>query len=383
MPFLVIVSVACFAGAVSIRVVDPIVPEMARDWAVSPALIALIASAFAFPYALSQPILGPVADAVGKARVIKIGLAVLTVATLATALSPTLELVFATRIIAGVAGGAIIPVALAMVGDRVPLHERQIALSHLLSAMLVAQLVSLIGSGWIASLFGWRWAMGAVAIISLIAWTGALIGLAPRRVARDSLSFDSLKDSYRDVFANPKAKFCYAAVFAEGMLIFGILPFIATMLEARGAGGIAEAGLVIAGMGIGGLAFTLTLKHTLARLGGMFNVIRLGAVAVGVGFAGVAMQGSWPFEMVAFSALGFGFYAVHNALQTQATELSSEHRGAAVALHAFFFFLGHAAGPPIYSLSFPLLGESGTVLIAGISLCLGALFLAHALETRS
>ncbi|MEL6228086.1 MAG: MFS transporter, partial [Pseudomonadota bacterium] len=228
MPFLVVVSVACFAGAVSIRVVDPIVPEMARDWAVSPALIALIASAFAFPYALSQPILGPVADAVGKARVIKIGLAVLTVATLATALSPTLELVFATRIIAGVAGGAIIPVALAMVGDRVPLHERQIALSHLLSAMLVAQLVSLIGSGWIASLFGWRWAMGAVAIISLIAWTGALIGLAPRRVARDSLSFDSLKDSYRDVFANPKAKFCYAAVFAEGMLIFGILPFVAT-----------------------------------------------------------------------------------------------------------------------------------------------------------
>ncbi|MEO1695444.1 MAG: MFS transporter, partial [Pseudomonadota bacterium] len=150
MPLLVTLAIACFAGAVSIRVIDPVVADMARDWAVTPAVIALLASAFAFPYALSQPLLGPAGDAYGKSRVIKIGLGVLAVATVVVAVAPTLEMMFIARAVAGVAGGAIIPVALATVGDRVPFAERQVALSHILSAMLVAQLVSLTGSGLIA-----------------------------------------------------------------------------------------------------------------------------------------------------------------------------------------------------------------------------------------
>ena len=46
---------------------------------------------------------------------------------------------------------------------------------------------------------------------------------------------------------------------------------------------------------------------------------------------------------------GFGFYSIHNSLQTQATELAPQNRGAAVALHAFFFFLGQSIGPLFYA----------------------------------
>ncbi|MEO0730497.1 MAG: MFS transporter, partial [Pseudomonadota bacterium] len=125
MPLLLTLAIACFAGAVSIRVVDPVIADMSRYWAVAPGVIALLASAFAFPYALAQPLLGPAGDAFGKSRMIKLGLGVLTVATLAVALAPTLEIMFVARAVAGIAGGAIIPVALAMVGDRVPLADRQ------------------------------------------------------------------------------------------------------------------------------------------------------------------------------------------------------------------------------------------------------------------
>ena len=38
---------------------------------VSPAIIALLASAFTLPYALGQPLLGPMGDSVGKARMIQ------------------------------------------------------------------------------------------------------------------------------------------------------------------------------------------------------------------------------------------------------------------------------------------------------------------------
>lgn len=286
MHLLIVLSLACFAGSYSIRLIDPIIPELARTFEVAPAIAALLASAFTFPYALGQPILGPMADTVGKARVIKIGLGVLTLCLVLAALAPSLEVMFAARVLAGLAGGAIIPVAIAMIGDRVGYADRQVALSQLLSAMLVSQLASLIGTGLVASWFGWRFAVGLAAGVALAAFVVTLVGIKPRNIPRPRFRVASLGESYREVFANPRAKICYAAVFVEGVVIFGLLPYVAVMLEARDAGGIAEAGVVLACMGIGGLVFTLAVKRLLRQLGGMRNLIRFGGVIAGSGFWG-------------------------------------------------------------------------------------------------
>lgn len=350
---------------------------------VAPAIVALLATAFAFPYALSQPLLGPMGDAFGKARMIKIGLICLTVCLAAAAVAPNIETMFVARALAGVAGGAIIPVALAMIGDRVAYDQRQIALSQLLSAMLAAQFVSLIGSGLVASYFGWRYSLAIAAIISAAAVVVALWALKPRPVPREPLNLASLDASYRDVFANPLAIVCFVAVFVEGLVIFGLLPYIALLMEQRGAGGLAEAGIVIAGMGIGGLVYTVTVKRILRRVGDMYTLIRLGGFIVLAGYIGIAFQGPWPLEFAAFLLVGFGFYGVHNSLQTQATELAPGHRGAAMALHAFFFFLGHAAGPPLYAGLFHLIGPSATILVFGGLAAAGALVLASLLSSRA
>jgi predicted MFS family arabinose efflux permease len=69
--------------------------------------------------------------------------------------------------------------------------------------------------------------------------------------------------------------------------------------------------------------------------------------------------------MASFVAIGLGLYMIHNSLQTQATELAPGERGAAVSLHAFFFFLGHAAGPVLYRLGIQNVGARASVLLAG------------------
>ncbi|MEM9030067.1 MAG: MFS transporter, partial [Pseudomonadota bacterium] len=262
--------------------------------------------------------------------------------------------------------------------------NRQVALSQLLSAMLMAQFAGLVGTGLIASWFGWRIAIATATGVSALALIVTVFGLRPRKVVqRPPFRVATLRESYADVFANPRAVVCYTAVFVEGLAIFGLLPHVATMLEARGAGGIAEAGLVLACMGIGGLIFTLGVRRLLAQLGGMFNLMRVGGIVAALGFAGIAMQASWPFEAGAFLLVGLGFYAVHNSLQTLATELAPEHRGSSVALHAFFFFLGHAAGPPIYSLSFAAIGQAQTLLLVALTVFVGGFVLAAALKARS
>ena len=135
---------------------DPIIPELARDLATEVGTAALLASAFAFPCALGQPILGAMGDAVGKARMIKICLTLLAIGSAASALAPTIEILFAARVLTGLASGGIIPLCFATVGDRFAMKDRQVALSRVLSAILIGQLGGAIGSGLIATYSSWR-----------------------------------------------------------------------------------------------------------------------------------------------------------------------------------------------------------------------------------
>jgi len=72
LPFLFLVSIGCFASSVTLRMIDPLVPEIARDLERPIAAVALLSSAYAFPYALGQPFFGALGDALGKALIIKI-----------------------------------------------------------------------------------------------------------------------------------------------------------------------------------------------------------------------------------------------------------------------------------------------------------------------
>ena len=172
-------------------------------------------------------------------------------------------------------------------------------------------------------------------------------------------------------------------MFVEGFVILGLLPFIATLLVARDAGGVFEAGMVLAGMAVGGLVFTQFASRVIERIGGISNLIRLGGVLTGIGLVGIALQSSWQFEMAAFAVLGFGFYAIHNSLQTQASELAPKNRGAAMSLHSFFFYLGQSAGPVFYAVALSYGAASGVIAaIAVLSVGL-AWLLAGALGSPS
>ena len=384
MPLLFVLACACFIGGLMIRLIDPVVPEIAADLATSEASVSLLASAYAVPYALVQPVLGPVGDLIGKTRVIKICLACLAAASALTVVANSIEVMFAARVLGGLAGGGIIPLALATVGDHVAFEKRQVALSQILTAMIAAVLVGTIGTGLAASLIGWRGAFAIATIMAVAAFVLAMVSLEETRPSpgRRSLSdqLASVLEGYGQVFANARAYVCYAGVFVEGVLIFGLLPYIATLLTARGAGGSFEAGMVLAGMAIGGLVYTQLVARLIGRMGGIANLIRVGGVFLSIGFAGVALQGSWGVEMAAFALLGFGFYSIHNSLQTQATELAPGHRGASVALHAFFFFLGQSAGPVLYAVALEAVPVWELLSAVAIVAFLLSILLAHALR---
>uniref|UniRef100_UPI001EFF9A1B MFS transporter n=1 Tax=Falsiroseomonas oryziterrae TaxID=2911368 RepID=UPI001EFF9A1B len=157
------------AGASSLagRALDPLVGVVGGEFGTAAATVALLSTAFALPYALVQPVLGPIGDAIGKERVIRACLVVLALALLASAFAPDLVTLAVLRVIAGGAAGGVFPLAIAIIGDRVPLERRQVALSRL----LVAGLTGAVAGGALAAaaepLIGWRGVMVACAAASL------------------------------------------------------------------------------------------------------------------------------------------------------------------------------------------------------------------------
>src|SRR5688572_17752280 len=85
----VVFGAASFAGAFALRSLDPAAAELGIEFGAPPERIALLATAFALPYALIQPILGPIADATGKRRMVTVALLVLAVMLSLGALAPS------------------------------------------------------------------------------------------------------------------------------------------------------------------------------------------------------------------------------------------------------------------------------------------------------
>jgi MFS family permease len=74
------VWLAVFSSSLFFRAVDPIIPQIATDLSEPAETVALLATAFALPYALMQPALGAMGDVLGKTRTMFACLVIVTIA---------------------------------------------------------------------------------------------------------------------------------------------------------------------------------------------------------------------------------------------------------------------------------------------------------------
>lgn len=382
---LFLISLCGLASSVAYRSMDPLVTSLARDFAVPVSTAALVSSAYALPFALGQPILGPIGDAFGKGRLLAICLFVLTATLIVGAFAPNFDFMLAMRFIGGLAGGGTMPVAMALIGDRFPPDQRQIAIARFLAATLVGQIFASTLSGLLAVTVGWRGFFLLGAIVTATAAVGAMWKLRePRKVTPAPLSLRDALGRYRLVFANPKSWLCFGTVFLEAIAIFGVTPYVAEVLETTNRGGPREAGFIIAGIGVGGLVYSLSLSLFIKRLA-RTTMMAAGGVIGGAVLAASAFMPGWIALAFFFTLLGFGFVMLHNPVQTEVSSLAPAARASAFSMHAFAFFLGQALGPVIFGLGLhsvglaPMIVANG-ILLAAVGLGAAALFSRHGSE---
>lgn len=364
---IVLVLGACaVTSGFSIRALDPVVPMVAGEFGVALTSASVAVTAFSVAYAVGQPIFGPLGDMFGKAALILLCGAFLTVAVFASAFAPSLEYLILARAISGFVAGAIIPVAVALISDLLPPEERQIGLGRFMAAPILGQMLGAAASGAVADWIGWR--AGFLLTSALVAATTlaafALIGAARNRSA-ERFRLASITSRYTVVFGRRKAFLLFPLVFAGGAATFGIFPLVSAMLAARSRVGAFEAGIVLACFGIGGVLFAFMIRRVL-RVAGAGRTGLFGGLIAGACIAAFAIPVHWALDAILFVVLGFFYYMLHNTMQNQAASLAPEATGSAISVFAFCIFTAQGLGPLAYAFALGRFPEAVVLGVAGL-----------------
>ncbi len=369
-PAINIIALAGFSAALSTRALDPVLPHVADDFAISIATAAGLAAGYALIYALVQPLIGAAADMFGKARLMTLCLALLGVASILGALANSFGALFATRILAGIASGGVFPVALGLTSDLVAPAKRQVAIGRTLAGSMAGNLLGATASGVIGDFIGWRGVLATLGVLGLVAAIAVFAGFRGTSLTHaPTTDFAALRKGYRTIFSNPNTRYCFSAVFIEGCCVFGLFPFIAAFLFELGEKSLSIAGLVIAGFAVGGLFYTFTVSQFLPRLG-VKGMMIAGAALVGLQLIAIAFGPGWKVQFASMLLMGWGFYMIHGCLQVFASELSIEARATAMSLHSFSFFMGQTVGPIAYGFGvvhagkLPSLSTAACIMVA-------------------
>lgn len=336
-----LLGACCFTSMAALRVCDTLLPVLAEDFSVTVGQAARVIFAFAIAYGVFQLCFGPLGDRYGKLRIIALCALACVMGNGMAFLSPSLDWLVAARILSGACAAGIFPLAMAWIGDNVPYGERQAALARLASAGVMGMLAGQWLSGMIAEWAGWRPAFLVLALLFLISGSLLLraLGREPPVPKADRVAGPGL----RAIIALPASRWILTVITIEGALAFGAIAFIPSLLQRHHGVSLSMAGGIAAFYGVGGFLYTRLAGRLLGRFGES-GLARLGGVFLLLGLVSFAYVPLLAWTPLACLLAGFGFYCLHNTMQTKATQMAPAARGAAMSLFACFLFIGQSLG---------------------------------------
>ena len=145
-----------------------------------PATLSWVLNAYTIAFAALLVPAGKIADRLGHKRIFLLGSATFTLASMACALAPTVEVLVAFRVVQAIGAAALIPASMALVLRAFPPAKVPVALAIWGAMGAAAGAVGPTLGAFLVDVATWRW----VFLINVPA--GILTGIAGRRVLRES-----------------------------------------------------------------------------------------------------------------------------------------------------------------------------------------------------
>ncbi|MFI7230883.1 MFS transporter [Nonomuraea angiospora] len=169
-----VLALGTFAVGTDAFVVAGFLPAMARSLQVTEAIAGQSVTVFAVAYAVLSPILATVTARAPRRTLLVAALAVLGLANLGSALSPSFPMLLATRVLAAAGAAAYTPNAGAVAAALARPESRGRALATVVGGLTVATAVGVPLGGLASQWLGWRAALALVAGACLAVGAGVL-----------------------------------------------------------------------------------------------------------------------------------------------------------------------------------------------------------------
>ena len=365
---IVLLALAAFNSGISLRCVEPMLPQLAADFGTTVSAASFIVTSFALAYAAAVLLQGPLGDRFGKLRVVTIGTALAGAASLACAAAWDVSSLSVARFLMAIFASAPVALGMAYIGDEVPMEERQPTVARFIAGSIFGQTLGPLFGGVFTDWAGWRSCfvvLGAVFII------GAAVMFIRTRRDWPALGPGRFQPVaiHAELLRRPAVRWLLGIGMCETFFFFGAYVFLGAFLRVRFDLSFTVIGLLLAGYGVGGLMYSAMVPWLLRGLGERGLVVAGGVLGF-IALTAIVLSDDWIYTVPCTISLGIAFYLVHNTVQTKATEVAPDARASAIALYASAWAIGQALGAAAGGTAVAWLGYPPAIAAFGLGFAL-------------
>jgi EmrB/QacA subfamily drug resistance transporter len=184
-----VIALGLLMAILDTTIVSVVLPQMAAAFHTDYQTITWVATGYFLANAAIIPIVGYLSDRIGSKTIFLIALALFTLGSALCALAPNEQYLIAFRVFQGIGGGALLPVAMAMIFRLFEPTERAGAIALLMIPLLLGPAFGPVLGGYLATSFNWNAIFTINLPIGVVAFTLALLvlrGSAAEREANES-----------------------------------------------------------------------------------------------------------------------------------------------------------------------------------------------------
>ncbi|MFC8080145.1 Cmx/CmrA family chloramphenicol efflux MFS transporter [Streptomyces sp. NPDC057307] len=354
MPFAVyVLGLAVFAQGTSEFMLSGLLSGIAEDLHVSIPAAGLLTSAFAVGMVIGAPLMALFSRRWPRRRALLIFLSVFVAAHVAGAVTPSYEVLLATRIVGALANAGFWAVALVAALAMVEPAARARATSVVVGGVTVACVVGVPAGALLGEHLGWRAAFWAVALVSLPALVAIVTSVPDERPATATATATSpstgseapptVREELRSLTGRRVLLTLLAMALVQGATFcaFSYLEPLATRVTGLGAGWVPA---LLALFGVGSLV-GVTLSGRVADARRSAFVVA-GMSSLALGWSALALSAVSPVAAIALVFVqGMLAFGTGSAMISQVFQLAPGAPTLAGSFATAAFNIGAAAGP--------------------------------------
>lgn len=352
--------------------VQPLLPEFARAFHLGPASASLAVSVATVAMACTLFLAGVAADAFGRKRVMVASLVVSSLATLAASLAPNWPALLALRALMGLALAGLPSLAMAYLAEEIDAPSLGLSMGLYIAGSTLGGMFGRLIVGFIADHGGWRMALAAIGVNSLIGALFFALALPTEhaRVAK-STNLTDLVRNLRGQFADEGLPW----LFVVGYLLMGAFVctynYVGFRLDAPPFSfDRSSAGLIFTLYLLG--AASSTIMGDLAQRQGRRRVLWI-ALAIGVVGVAVTLPDNLVTLVLGVALVTWSFFGAHSIASSWVSLRANEGRAQAAALYLFFYYAGSSFNGWLGGLAYQRFGWNGVAALIGALLSLALL----------